>query len=86
MAFAVLFILLQNHDPASFAFNSPTRVQYSKLAMPYYSVVTFPTLGFGDITQHSDGARLAVMAEVVLGYVRLGGLISIFANLITRRF
>jgi voltage-gated potassium channel Kch len=52
----------------------------------YYSVVTFTTLGFGDIIPKTNWARLAVGAEVVLGYVMLGGLISIFANkLLARR-
>lgn len=51
----------------------------------YYSIVTFTTLGFGDIVPLTNPARLAVGAEVVLGYVMLGGLISIFANKFARR-
>ena len=51
----------------------------------YYGIVTFTTLGFGDIIPKTHWARLAVGAEVVLGYVMLGGLISIFANKFARR-
>jgi len=51
----------------------------------YHSIVTFTTLGFGDIVPLTNRARLAVGAEVVLGYVMLGGLISIFANKFARR-
>lgn len=51
----------------------------------YYSVVTFTTLGFGDIVPTHLHARIVVMAEVILGYVMLGGLISIFANKLARR-
>jgi uncharacterized protein YjbI with pentapeptide repeats len=51
----------------------------------YYSVVTFTTLGFGDITPITKTAAFFVMAEVILGYVMLGGLISIFATLLARR-
>ncbi|ACL05226.1 Ion transport 2 domain protein [Desulfatibacillum aliphaticivorans] len=51
----------------------------------YFSVVTFTTLGFGDVVAANDMARLLVVLEVILGYVMLGGLISIFATLITRR-
>ena len=51
----------------------------------YYSVVTFTTLGFGDIVPTRLAARLVVMAEVIAGYVMLGGLISIFANKLARR-
>jgi hypothetical protein len=51
----------------------------------YYSVVTFTTLGFGDIVPLTGPARFVVGLEVVLGYVMLGGLISIFANKLARR-
>ena len=51
----------------------------------YYSVVTFTTLGFGDIVPSQPLARGVVGLEVVFGYVMLGGLISIFANKLARR-
>ncbi len=51
----------------------------------YYSVVTFTTLGFGDIVPKTDPAAFWVALEVALGYVMLGGLISIFAVKIARR-
>ena len=45
----------------------------------YFSVVTFSTLGFGDITPLNWVGEALVMAEVFAGYVMLGVLISIFA-------
>jgi len=51
----------------------------------YYSVVTFTTLGFGDITPKTPNAAWWVMAEVVIGYIMLGGLISIFASKMAQR-
>ena len=54
--------------------------------MLYYSVVTFTTLGFGDITPLTRTASYWVMAEVIMGYIMLGGLISIFATKLARRF
>ena len=51
----------------------------------YYSVVTFTTLGFGDIVPKCGWLQLWVMLEVILGYVMLGGLISILANKLARR-
>ncbi len=53
----------------------------------YYSIVTFSTLGFGDISPKlsSYGGQLIVMFEVLIGYLSLGGLISIFANKLARR-
>ena len=46
----------------------------------YFSVVTFTTLGFGDVVGDNAAARFLVTLEVIVGYVMLGGLISIFAN------
>lgn len=55
------------------------------ISMIYYSVVTFTTLGFGDITPKTIYAACWVMLEVILGYIMLGGLISIFADKLARR-
>ena len=51
----------------------------------YFPIVTLTTLGFGDYTPASIPAQIVVMSDVVLGYVMLGGLISIFANKLARR-
>ena len=51
----------------------------------YYSVVTFTTLGFGDIVPKTSEAAWWVTAEVILGYIMLGGLLSILANKLARR-
>ncbi|WP_461208766.1 pentapeptide repeat-containing protein [Desulfocurvus sp. DL9XJH121] len=55
------------------------------LALLYYSIVTFTTLGFGDIVPKTGLAAFFVTLEVIFGYVMLGGLISIFANKLARR-
>lgn len=51
----------------------------------YLSIVSFTTLGFGDIIPANRLTRALLGLEVVLGYVMLGGLISIFANKFARR-
>ncbi len=51
----------------------------------YFSVVTLTTLGYGDIVPRTMIGQLLVMAEVTLGYMMLGGLLSIFANKLARR-
>ncbi len=55
------------------------------LSSLYYSVVTLTTLGYGDVVPVSLWAQILAMVEVVLGYVMLGGLLSIFANKMARR-
>tara|TARA_B110000971_G_C19993572_1_gene493137 strand:+ start:708 stop:1799 length:1092 start_codon:yes stop_codon:yes gene_type:complete len=52
----------------------------------YFSFVTFTTLGFGDITpKGSLVGEIWVTVEVMLGYLMLGGLISIFSSKIAQR-
>lgn len=62
-----------------------TYLKFNVLNMIYYSVVTFTTLGFGDITPKTTGAAMLVMTEVIIGYIMLGGLITIFASKLSRR-
>ena len=58
---------------------------FSLITMIYYSVVTFTTLGFGDVKPQTELAAIIIMVEVIIGYIMLGGLISIFANKVARR-
>jgi uncharacterized protein YjbI with pentapeptide repeats len=51
----------------------------------YYSVVTLTTLGYGDVLPVSLPAQILAMVEVGIGYLALGGLLSIFANKMARR-
>lgn len=51
----------------------------------YYSIVTFTTLGYGDVLPVSNAAKLLALSEVVLGYISLGGLLSILSNKLARR-
>ncbi len=55
------------------------------LSSIYYSVVTLTTLGYGDVHPASLAAQIFAMIEVALGYLALGGLLSIFANKMARR-
>ena len=51
----------------------------------YYSVVTITTLGYGDIVPATPVARIIAICEVFIGYIMLGGLLSIFTNKMARR-
>ena len=57
----------------------------STLTPVYYSVVTFTTLGYGDVLPSSPFAQLLAMSEVVLGYLSLGGMMSILSDKMARR-
>ena len=60
-------------------------LNFNLITLFYYSVVTFTTLGFGDIIPRTTTAAMWVTIEVILGYVMLGGLITIFASKLSRR-
>jgi uncharacterized protein YjbI with pentapeptide repeats len=51
----------------------------------YFSVVTLTTLGFGDVVPSTFAGQILVVTQAILGYVGLGGLLSIMANKIARR-
>lgn len=51
----------------------------------YFSIVTFTTLGFGDVIPANLAGEIWLTIEVIVGYIMLGGLISIFAVKFARR-
>jgi hypothetical protein len=50
----------------------------------YYSIVTFTTLGFGDVIPLDNKARIAVWSEVVLGYILLAVLLTVIGNRVAK--
>jgi len=54
--------------------------KWTYLTPYYFSPVTFSTLGFGDVAPTCPKGEACVMIEVFLGYVALGGLITIFSR------
>ena len=52
----------------------------------YYSIVTFTTLGYGEIYPTSWGIRLVVIFEVLLGYVTLGSFIFMIGHKASNRY
>ena len=55
------------------------------LSPMYYSIVTMTTLGYGDAVPASTAAQLVAMIEVLIGYIMLVGVLSIFATKMGRR-
>lgn len=51
----------------------------------YYSFVTMTSLGYGDISPFDLYGKILAVTEVLIGYIMLGGLLSIFANKLARR-
>lgn len=82
MAFGLIYFAL---GESAFEVSNKEGMQWNLFTTLYYSVVTFTTLGFGDITPRTPLAAGIVMVEVVIGYVMLGILISILATKVARR-
>ena len=88
---AVIFGLIYFHMNLWFynSFSVPNLPKWPEpegiFTMIYYSVVTFTTLGFGDVVPNNSIAAALVMVEVIMGYIMLGGLISILANKLAKR-
>ena len=79
-----LFFGIQYYDIGQSGFDIKN-LEWNLGTLMYYSVVTFTTLGFGDVVPKTQEAAQWVMAEVIIGYLMLGGLISIFATKLVRR-
>ncbi len=51
----------------------------------YFSIVTMTTLGYGDVLPTSTASQIISMIQVLISYIMLGGLLSIFSNKLARR-
>ncbi len=60
--------------------------RYKTAFSPYYfSIVTLTTLGYGDAVPQSLGGQILTILEAILGYIGLGGLLTILTNKMARR-
>jgi uncharacterized protein YjbI with pentapeptide repeats len=78
--FGLIFLLLRDN----FIINEEGR-EVTWFTYFYYSIITFTTLGFGDVVPRTTLGEVLVSIEVIFGYLMLGGLVSIFANKLARR-
>ncbi len=82
MVFGIIFYML---GETAFDITHKETMGWNLFTSVYYSVVTFTTLGYGDISPRTPLAATVVMIEVVVGYFMLGILISILATKVARR-
>ena len=59
VVFAWSYLTMSLSAPAAFG------QHLSRISALYFAVTVFSTVGFGDITPHTDAARLAVMAQMI---------------------
>lgn len=70
--FAGTYLAISHLD--SSAFSEPL----THTSALYFTVVTFGTVGFGDLTAHSDFARMLVSLQIVIDFVFIAALIRAF--------
>lgn len=79
LLFAASYYMMESADPASFSPDSMTRIDSL-----YLTVTTFATVGFGDITATSQGARVLITVQMFLNLLVLGGGIRVFLGAVQR--
>jgi voltage-gated potassium channel len=79
LLFASAYFTMARISPANFSAHSLTRTDAL-----YFTVTTFSTVGFGDITPVSQSARLVVMAQMLLDLLVLGLGIRVFIGAVQR--
>ena len=57
---------------------------YNIITALYFSVVTFATLGYGDIAPDNILAKVCVIGEVLSGYLTFGVLVTLVSRKLTR--
>ena len=64
--FATTFYLIDRATPGSFS------EHLDRTGALYFTVTTFSTVGYGDITARTDGARLIVIAQMLADLIVIG--------------
>jgi voltage-gated potassium channel len=75
LLFAAAYFTMATTNAANFSTHSLTRTDAL-----YFTVTTFSTVGFGDITAVSQSARLVVTAQMILDLLALGLGIRVFVG------
>jgi voltage-gated potassium channel len=75
LLFAATYFTMAGTSPANFSTHSLTRTDAL-----YFTVTTFSTVGYGDITAVSQSARLVVTAQMLLDLLVLGLVVRAFVG------
>ncbi len=70
----------------TFKFHHPDYLSWNWFDAFYYCIVTFTTLGYGDVTPENLPAQIAAGTVAVAGYFTLGILIYLIARKIDRKY
>jgi voltage-gated potassium channel len=74
LLFATSFLLLGQDDPEAFS------QRLTRLGALYLAMTVFSTVGFGDITPVSEGARILVMTQMLADLIYVGLLVRVLVE------
>ncbi|HEY8302524.1 MAG TPA: potassium channel family protein [Jatrophihabitans sp.] len=72
--FSSVYFMIDEYSKGSFS------QAMTRLDALYFTVTTFATVGFGDITAVSEPARIITVVQIVLDLVLLGLVVRVFAH------
>lgn len=79
LTFAAVYYLLEQSSFKAFD------VALTRLDALYFSVTVFATVGFGDITAHSELARGMVTVQMVVDFFFVGAVVRVLVGVVGRR-
>lgn len=79
LLFASAYFVMELDDPANFDVAGLTKVDAL-----YFTVTTFSSVGFGDISPASQAARILVTVQMILNLLVLGAGIRVFIGAVRR--
>jgi hypothetical protein len=83
LSIAVIFAIIYSVWPELLGFETWGKDKFTPV---YFSIVTYTTLGFGDITPKGHfWGEIIVVIEVIIGYATLGCLLAVLAEKLARR-
>jgi hypothetical protein len=78
LLFAAAYFQLSQSDPANFT------SELSRTDALYFTVTIFSTVGFGDISAHTEPTRLVVSAQMMLDLIILGVGVKVILGAVDR--
>ena len=79
LTFAGAYYMMEHSSPGAFA------VVLTRLDALYFSVTVFSTVGFGDITAHSELARAVVTVQMVVDFIFVGTIVRVLIGVTQQR-
>lgn len=79
LTFSAAYYMMEHSSPGAFA------VALTRLDALYFSMTVFATVGFGDITAHSELARAVVTGQMIVDFIFVGAIVRVLIGVTQER-